>query len=54
MKTKLDLIEIDRHDNAIDYEAKFKSQINSVLNEMNIFKDFLIELGFETDTSNLK
>lgn len=54
MKYKIDIINIDKDDNALVIEARLTSVKNFIVNEMNDYIDALLDLGFEEAKEDIK
>ena len=52
MRYKLELWSIDKNDSELSAEVKFDSVKNFLTNEMNNFNEFIIELGYESLSSD--
>ena len=54
MKYKIEIMNIDKNDNALVIEAKLTSLKNFIVNEMNDCIDSLVDLGFEEAKADIK
>jgi hypothetical protein len=51
LKYKLELWSIDKNDSQLSAEVKFNSVKNFLTNEMNTFNEFIIDLGYDSLSS---